>query len=50
MRNAKPVLLVEYDSLYAMTAQRALKNFGAKVLHVRATNGVFFKCISFVSI
>jgi len=50
MRSTKLILLVEYDSFYAMTVERALQDLGAKVLYVRATNGVFFRCISFVSI
>jgi CheY-like chemotaxis protein len=39
MRNTKPVLLVEDDSVDAMTVKRALQDLGAKTLLVRTTNG-----------
>ena len=39
MRNTKPVLLVEDDSVDAMTVKRSLQDLGAKTLLVRSTNG-----------
>jgi CheY-like chemotaxis protein len=39
MKNTKPVLLVEDDSVDAMTVKRALQDLGVKTLLVRSTNG-----------
>ena len=39
MRYTKPVLLVEDDSVDAMTVKRSLKDLGAKSFLVRSTNG-----------
>lgn len=39
MRNTRPVLLVEDDSIDAMTVKRTLRDLGAKTLLVRSING-----------
>ena len=39
MRNTKPVMLVEDDSIDAMTVKRFLNDLGVKTLLVRSTNG-----------
>lgn len=39
MKNTKPVLLVEDDSIDAMTVKRALQDLEVKTLLVRSTNG-----------
>jgi CheY-like chemotaxis protein len=39
MINTRPVLLVEDDSIDAMTVKRALLDLGVKTLLVRSTNG-----------
>ena len=39
MQNTKPVLLVEDDSVDAMTVQCSLHDLGAKTSIVRVTNG-----------
>ena len=39
MRNTRPILLVEDDSVDAMTVKRSLHDLGAKTMLVRSTNG-----------
>ena len=39
MRNARPVLLVEDDSIDAITVKRALHDLGVQTLLVHSTNG-----------
>ena len=39
MKNTKPVLLVEDDSIDALTVKRALQDLGVKTLLIRSTNG-----------